>query len=324
MATTVGGQGPERPDDDKINAETGAIAARIVETRAEEHRFGDGPRLIREFAATAGSAAEIGELINGTGVAYGTSHPDYPEAYCLDISYDENTEDEDRAGLPITVYSATLKATYSKPEADFEPNPLSRPDSWTFQSQGAPIAAMFYFDGETQKPLTNSAKDPIKGLQVDEAMQKIVIKGNRPTFPSAIAAAITNCVNQDAFLGFAAHHVKCQGITGELKYEVVNDVQVRYWEVTVELLARQTGWNLLIPDIGYNFIDGGKKKRCKVWAPNPDPETNELIKEIQVACVDPVALNGSGGQSEAGAPSILNRRVYREIPFQPFFGTPPA
>lgn len=303
--------------------ETGLIQPTTVETRSEEHKFGESPRLVRNFTCRAGSSEAVSTLVANLGLASGASHPSYPDAKLLDLSYD--TKYDDGRGSGGDVWTVTVKATYEIVVNAQDPNPLSRPDIWSFQSQGASIAALFYFDSSDQmKPMTNSANDPIKGLQVDEALQKIIIKGNRSTFPSAIAAAVTNCVNSGSYLGFAQDCVKCQGITGEMKFEVVNDETISYWEVTVELLARQTGWNLLIPDAGYNYKENGEKKRCWVWAPNPDPDTNQQITQIKVASADMVALNGSGAMSPNDVPAILTRRIYKRIPFSTFFGSPPS
>lgn len=315
----------EKPDpEDRVDPNTGVIQPTKVETRGEQHRFGEPPRLTRNIACTAPSAAALKSLTEGTGIESGSQHPDYPDALCIEVEYSEDFKDA-RPGEQ-DVYTATIKATY---EVDLkEKGPLDRPDVWSFQTQGSAIAALFYIDNsDVMQPMVNSAYDPIKGLQVDEALQKIVIKGNRAKFPSAIAAALTNCVNSDGFLGFPADHVKCQGISGELKFEVVDGVTVRYWEVTVELMARQTGWNLLIPDVGYNYIaqvgNVLEKRRCWVWVPNPDPETNALINNVKAASSDPVGLNGNGAMSPTGVPAILTRRVYRRAAFSTFFGSPP-
>jgi hypothetical protein len=74
----------------------------------------------------------------------------------------------------------------------------------------------------------------------------------------------------------------------------------------------------LIPDVGYNYLDGGVKKRALVKS--KDPDTGE---EIEVASSDVVGLNGTGGLSLTGTPAILTRRVYEQAAFSSYFGTPP-
>ena len=208
----------------------------------------------------------------------------------------------------------TAKYKVSENEDDWDPLPWERPDVWKFATQGVAVPALTYYEGTTPTPLTNSAGDFFQGLTVDEAQQKITITGNRQSFPSATAAAVTNCVNDGSYLGFGTDCVKVQGISAESAVEVVDDVEVPYWKITAELLCRQTGWNLLLPDVGFNFIEGGVKRRADV----------ELDGE-KVASANPIALNGSGGKQAGGTlPVILTRRVYKRITMSTYFGTPPS
>ena len=307
--TEVVQYGPEDP-------ETGLPKYSITVTNELQQRFGEPPVHIRKYKAVQEisyeqqtSRSDIAAAIN---TRQGSAHPTFAGAQCTELTSIESTEDTATGKKLITEITAVYTVVEDTPGV----HPLNKPDIWSFQTQGAAVAAFFYFDGTTLKPLTNSAGDYIKGLQVDEAQTKVVIKGNRGSFPSALATALTNCVNGGSFLGGAADHWKCQGIAGQLKYESVNDITVRYWEVTVELLYRQTGWNLQLPDIGFNFIDGGQKKRAMVF----DDENKEWV-----ASADPVALDGNGGQAAAGdPPAILDRRLYRRVDFSTYFGSPPA
>ena len=126
---------------------------------------------------------------------------------------------------------------------------------------------------------------------------------------------MTNCVNESGYLGFAQDCVKVQGISGELVVEVVNGQDVKYWKITSELLGRQTGWNLMLPDIGFNFIEGSTKKRAFVKGPDGE----------DLPSANPIALNGSGGmQPGSSVPAILTRRVYKRITMSDYFGAPPS
>jgi hypothetical protein len=102
------------------------------------------------------------------------------------------------------------------------------------------------------------------------------------------------------------------GISGQQQTEVVNGVEVNYWAITTELAYRQTGWNLQLPDVGYNYLDGSVKERAYV-----------MFEGEKVAAVNPVALNSDGTLKAAGQlPDILDRRVNREVNFSTYFGTP--
>jgi hypothetical protein len=96
---------------------------------------------------------------------------------------------------------------------------------------------------------------------------------------------------------------------------VVNGVELRYWQITVELVYRASGHDLLLPNVGWNYLEGGEKKR--VWV--KDPESGE-----KVASGSPRALTAGGAlKADDQEPDILTRRVYPEEDFSSYFGTPP-
>jgi hypothetical protein len=109
------------------------------------------------------------------------------------------------------------------------------------------------------RPLVNAAGDFFEGLTTEEAEVRASISGNRPTFPLATAAAVTNALNQGAYLGGAAYSWKCSGISAQQATEVVNDIEINYWQVSVELVYRQSGWPLLLPHVGWHYLDGSEK-----------------------------------------------------------------
>lgn len=312
-----------------VDAESGVPEYTLEEFRESTHRFGENPTFLRRIVETKSSivlaTTDTRSFAEKRGIYHGSAHPDIPGLYCTELVESQQVTTGNQGLQTVT----ELIATYTLPFIEgrpietgqavtFEESPLARPDTWSFQTQGAAVPALFYYDGSTQKPLTNSAFDYLSGLEVDEAQTKVIIRGNRSTFPSGTATAITNCVNSDSFLGAGENKWKCQGIQGELKYELVNGSNVRYWEVTVELMFRQTGWNLLIPDVGFNYLDGGEKKRALVKSKDPDTGS-----DIEVASADVVGLDGSGGLSLTGAPAILDRRIYKQVAFGSYFGTPP-
>jgi hypothetical protein len=279
--------------------------------RTATHLIGASPEFERRFVATLNDPnTTAATIVQAIGADHGTPFPDVPAAKCYELLLNEAYEGNR--------YWVELVARYKIPQAneqDIGLLPWLRPDVWKFQTQGVAVPALYYYDGATQKPLTNSAGDYFEGLTVDEAQQKVTIQANRQQFPSALAAAVTNCVNDGVYLGFAQDCVKVQGISGEQVVEQVGGVEVRYWKITSELLCRQSGWNLLLPDVGFNYIDGGTKKRADVEGPDGE----------MIASANPIALNGSGGkQAGATLPAILTRRVYKRITMSTYFGTPPT
>jgi hypothetical protein len=284
--------------------------------RTFERRFGERFAAERRFVftldddgttlQTAADAASVGTL--------GHQHPEF-SILATNFEYEESFEG--------SRYHALLKVSYGgdvQSDPDEFLSPTTRPAKWSFQTQGTTVPALFYYDepgNDSVKPLTNSAFDYFSGVQTDEAQVKIIIQENRTNFPIATAVDLTNTINADTWLGAAPGRWKCQGINGELRFEIFNENRVRYWAITVELLYRQTGWPLQLPDVGLNFLFGSpptQKRRAVVF----DFENSEWV-----AAPNPVGLDGTGGLT-LGAPAILERRVHREVNFNAFFANPPS
>jgi hypothetical protein len=284
--------------------------------RTVTHLIGESPEFERRFVVTLNDAdTSSTTVIAAVGAQHGASHPEILSASCYEVVVNEQYEGNR--------YWHEVVAKYKIPSAeerDITLLPWLRPDVWKFQTQGVSVPALTYYDqndSSTRKPMVNSAGDYIEGVTVDEAQQKITIQSNRQQFPSALAAAVTNCVNDAPYLGFASDCVKVQGIGGEQASEVINGQEVRYWKITSELLCRQSGWALLIPDVGFNYVFAGNRKRASVLGPPPD--------EIEIPSTNPIALDGNGGAKADGElPAILVRRVYKRIAMGSYFGSPPT
>lgn len=286
------------------------INHREVLPRTFAHKFGESPTAERKWIVTVDAPTPHQEVIAAVGIGHGFEHPEYPYLRMLNASLSET----DRQHVEIS-YS------YEVPK-DGETNPLARKDVWSFSTGGAAVPALVYYHGEgnnDRRCLVNAAGDFFEGAMTDEAELRASIAGNRAAFPLAVATAVTNCVNADVFLGAPPHHWKCQGISAQQQVEVVNDQEIRYWSVTVELAYRQSGWSLLLPNVGWNYIEGGKRKRAYVL----DPDSGE-----RVASSNPQPLNADGSldlayPGESNPPIILTRRVHRVVNFSQYFGTPP-
>jgi hypothetical protein len=288
------------------------ISSREVIPRTASHKFGESPTAERKYIVTVDEPTPTQNLINAVGILHASAHPEFSYLKCLNIQVTET----DRHHAEIT-YSYELPQ-----QGELDPNPLARPDVWSFSTGGSQVPALVYYDGGgngNKKPLQNTAKDFFEGLTTLEAEVRASISGNRPTFPLANAAAVTNSVNASSYLGGAAHTWLCAGISGQQATEVVNDTELRYWQITVELVYRASGHNLLLPNVGWNYLEGGEKKRVWVWF---DPGNGE--PKTQVASGSPRALTNAGGlKADDQEPDILTRRVYPEADFSNYFGTPP-
>lgn len=276
--------------------------------RTFEHRFGSSPTAQRKVIVTVDAPESTQNVLDAVGIYHGAPHPEYAYLVCTNGSFTET----DRYHVEAT-YSYEVPRVGT---SDFQPNPLARPDVWSFSTGGAQVPALVYYHGNgngDRRPLTNAAYDYFEGLTTLEAEVRATIAWNRATFPADLAAAVTNGINASPYLWGAKHTWQCAGISAQKTTEVVNDIEINYWTGTTELVFRQSGWNLLLPNIGLNYLDGSTKKRATVKLDGED-----------VAAASPVALTDSGGLAAANTtPIILERRVFREVDFSSYFGTPP-
>ena len=289
------------------------VSNRELVGRGFQHKFGDAPTASRQFAVTLDDPnTPTQQMLDAVGIKHGDYHPEYTYLRCIEGSVTENSPDPWHAEIS---YSYELPALGGNP--DFEPSPLARPDVWSFSTGGAQVPALVYYDEfDAQQALVNSAGDFFEGMTTEEAEVRASIAGNRATFPLGIAAAVTNTVNSGAYLGAPAYTWKCSGISAQQQSEVVNDIEINYWSVTAELIYRQSGWPLLLPDVGWTYIDGGEK--ASVWVRGPYGE--------KIAASNPQPLSPTGTLKCPGStcvPTILQRRVNRQADFSLYFGTPP-
>ena len=286
------------------------LTYREVIPRTFTHRFGESPTAEIKYHCTTNGVTSTQEVLNAIGIFHGASHPEYGYLLCVEGAVNE-----------LDPYHVEVTYSYEVPAIgteDSDPNPLARADIWSFSTGGAAVPALAYYEGSgngTVRPLMNSAYDFFEGAMTEEAELRATISGNRAVFPIGVAASVTNAVNSDGYLGAAPYQWKCQGISGQQQVEVVNGSELKFWAVSVELAFRQSGWRLMLPDVGYNYIEGSQKKRAYVL----DAESGDKL-----ASSNPVALNSNGSLKGPGvAPDILYRRVHSEVAFQPLFGTPP-
>jgi len=252
------------------------------------------------------SATAILEAINGGPLGagpWGAYHPVHTALRLRKITINERVEDDP--------YKVEVIGEYGLITSDEMLAPVSRAAKWGFESQAGQVPALFYYSGNLLYPLTNSAGDFFPGLVTDESMVRIKVQQNFATVPYGWLSA-QNFVNNATYLGCAAHTIKVASVEVVRAAEEFNNSYIEYYTATASLLYRQSSHNLLLPDVGFNFIVDGERRRGMVF----DFQNGEWIPSA-----NPVALNGAGGQT-FGQPAILLRRVNPEANLQAIFGTP--
>jgi hypothetical protein len=286
------------------------LSFREVLPRTFQQRLGESPTAERKFVVTLDEPTGTQAIINAVGIGIGSSHPEFAYLTMTEASVSET----DRQHAEVTYRYELLQPDQN------DPNPLLRPDVWNFSVGGASVPALFFYpdDGNVAEPLVNAAGDIFENLMTEEAEVRATVSGNRAQFPLSLAAFVTNAVNNSAYLGGQPYTWKCAGISGQQATEIVNNQEVRYYQITSELVYRASGWQLILADVGFNFKDlDGNIQRCFVVMRDADGN------EIQVPTANAVPLAANGQMLAAGElPRLLVRRVHRATNFNQWFGTP--
>lgn len=249
--------------------------------------------------------------VPGSGSSWVIPHPDLSFLYTRKFTISERFEDDP--------YKVEVVVEYGMLTAEEVLHPTSRAAEWSFESQPGEVPALFYYDGATRRPLTNSAYDYFPGLTTEESLVRVKIKKNFLTLSAGPFAWIQlqGFVNSNTYIGCAPHTLKVAGVESAFTISEFAGQAVSYYETTATLLYRQSSHNLFLPDVGFNYIEGGEKRRAMVF----DFRNNEWV-----ASANPVGLDGNGGQT-FGAPAIVGgsggRRIHPEASFS-VFGTPPS
>jgi hypothetical protein len=272
-------------------------------------KFGEAPVFQRQFVVEVDSPTTTqSAILVASNVPFLAPHPE--ASYCKALNASVSNYNGSRWHYLVTW-------DYELPkQANVDPNPLARADIWKWSTGGLQVPSLYYYEGDTLEPLQNSANDFFEGVTTDISTLQASISGNRATFDYGLATTVTNAINSSPYLGAPPYTWKCSGIAATPAVEVVNEAEIRYWQVEVTLEYRPDGWELQLPNIGWNYLDGSTKKRVTV---DYDPGGGQPIEKVPSS--NPQPLN-TDGTLATGAPTILKRRVHKAVNFQQYFGTP--
>jgi len=254
---------------------------------------------------TAGGPPDIATITAATaGSSWGAYHPVHTALRLRKISVNERWEDDP--------YKLEVVGEYALITSDELLSPTARASQWAFESQAGQIPALWYYDGGDFYPLTNSAGDFFPGLVTDESLVRIKVQRNFAGVPYSWLA-LQNHVNSSSYLGCNKNTIKVVAVDVVRNAEEWNNSYQEYYTATASMMYRQSSHLLYLPDVGFNYIDGGERRRGMVfdeknaeWVPSPGP----------------IALNGLGALVPTGQPAILSRRVNPQANLEAVFGTP--
>lgn len=266
--------------------------------------------ILTDNALEAGGPTFDDILDATTGGFFGVSHPD-PGLVPWKLRKVYHTE-----GFEGDPYKVEVVAEYSTVRDEELLSPTSRPTLFdNFEPQPIEVPALFYYDGSgngTKRPLTNSAYDYFPGLVTQETAIRFQVTKNFEDFPVEWNQA-SNFINDGVYFGCSQHTLLIAGVATRYVYEEFGGLMIKYWSATANILYRESGHVLQLPDVGWNYLANNVKRRAMVF----DFQNSEWV-----ASANPVGLDGNGNQT-LGAPAVLNRRIHPEIDFTDLFGAPP-
>lgn len=288
----------------EVGKEPETLTRRFVVTLGDNTLTGSGPPGV-DAIATAIGLPTMGNI----------SHPDLSLYKNRKVRMEEGFEGNPYEVLVTVEYGIVLDSELLAPE--------SRPAEWGVESSTIEVPALFYYHGSgnnDKRPLTNSANDYFQGLTMQEPIIRLRYRKNfvaTSLLSGGFPWSQVNSVNHvnNASWGNAAIHT-CRVESATVAYEEVayNSLLKRLWVLDATIAYRQSTWNMQLPDVGWNFLESGQKRRAMVF---------DFNNSEWVASPNPVGLNGSGSLT-LGTPAVLNRRPCPEATFSTLFGNPPS
>lgn len=273
-----------------------------IHPRTFSQRFGDSPSAQRTFIDTPNiDTFEALPVI-------GEEHPEFAALTCVGVERETGYNgDPDQISYRVSYAPA--------PACEQAPNPLERCDRWSIGGGSTTEAITSYYDGTTMQPLVNSAGDAITGYQKRRSDLRLTVAANRATFPIATARAVINTVNESGWGGGAPTTWICSGASAQQRTELVGTLVVDFWAITFEFLYRESGWRLVVPNVGFNYIGyDGIKRRMYI----EDQDGNYIPSP------KPLPLESDGFIRLGNArPDLMAFDIYRTSDFSAYFGDPP-
>lgn len=271
----------------------------IIDGRGATQKFGESVKCKRSFIVTVDDpTTPVTALPEAIGIQWLDQHPEFPAVYVTDIAAQND-------GDPLHY---KVEYTYDLiREEDRQPLPWQRADKFVFSGSTTTGPAIIHYNQGFLDPrfIVNSAGDPLEGAEKEYSEWRIQINGNRQSFNYGQAMTYVNAVNSDAWCGALPGTLKCMSISGSREVEQVNNAEVPYWQVSVELAYRVEGWTLKLWDVGYNQIVSGKRKK--------------VLDALNEPVSDPVALSNGVAKAPGQPPDMLTFKVYKEMPFSGVF-----
>ena len=281
--------------------------------RSRSANLEGNPTYVRVFLVRVNKVnPDMRQVAGAPGISWRDPYPDDPNVFLVESS---TAQDGDSA--------FHYKVTYTYRFLDqSEVIPWRRPYQFSFSGSLASAPCFWHYSGgnndnTTRAIIVNTAKDPLSGLARDEGEFNVTIQYNqKPPFDYAKAQQYVGAINSDTWSGGEPKKWKVQSVSATRKWETIPgevpddpSVKVVYYETSIAIAYKSTGWDLMTWDVGFNQIVGGKRQKIQVG----DGDASE-----------PVALSNGVAKAPGQPPDMLTFRIYPMLPFVGTFAQIPS
>lgn len=235
------------------------------------------------------------DIAMAPGVGIGDPHPEYGGVVCQEITAKPSGD----TGL---LWHVAIKYGMINPAADDNGNndDLEPPrDVWT--AGGSSKSVPVFMDAfDPPKIITNSAGDPLEGLEKEECEYTLNLTKPYATHGDwmAVAAACVDHCNSAIWHGGAIETWLCRFRNAQLEVKITEAGGLIYWSTQWEFAYKKTTWRLMPWNIGYHELpEGGWSPGA--GAPNAT-ERKAILGADGKAVKSPVALNADGTAKPPG------------------------
>lgn len=266
--------------DGSFGAITDSTMTRVFKVKTD-NRYDDQTVIVSHFA-------------NVMGITFLSPHPS--NGFFTARKLDPKQMSQSPFAWMVTVQYSTEPLNEDEDEPE---NPLDKPLRVSWDSE---LSQTFTTKDRNDKPMLNSAGDPLEPIEKDDVRWMIRLTKNFSSVPSWVANYV-NKVNSSSVtiqgLTLEPRTCKVQSLRiGEM--QVQNDVS--FMEVSVEIAYKPDTWDAVRLDEGFHYLNGSSEPTKITLSDGSEPS-------------EPVLLDGDGGILANPTPDnahYLNYRVYEE------------